>query len=206
MHCHIVPGVDDGSPDLATSKAMLKAAHDVGITSIVCTPHCRGKRFSQRRVIEAFNTLVPFAQDMRMPMTLAYEVYYNKLMEIGVQHAGALRNPETDEFLLELPTGQKPVDVDRTIFELQGQGLKVIIAHPERYAFVQDDLDTARDWAERGCKLQLSGNFIDGGLFSKSKKAAKALLQDGLVDFIASDAHEPAHYADLERCLRKYHL
>ena len=204
VHCHILPGVDDGSPNLATSKAMLAAAAKAGVTSIVCTPHCRTRSFSQRACIEAYKSLVPAAKAANIPLTLAYEVYYDKLMQIGIEHAPNLRNPRTDEFLLELPTGQKPVDVDRTIWQLQGMGLHVTIAHPERYACVQDDWQIAEEWRSRGCKLQLSSNFIAGGMFSKSKKTAKRLLDAGLVDYIASDAHEPGHYTDLKQALAKY--
>lgn len=121
-----------------------------------------------------------------------------------MERAELLRNPVTNELLLELPVGGKPVDLDRTLFALQGQGLHVIIAHPERYACVQEDPDVAVDWHDRGCKLQLSSNFIAGGITSKSKKAAKQLLKLGVADYIASDAHVPHHYKDLHQALAKY--
>lgn len=202
VHCHIVPGVDDGSRNLDESIAMLHAARRAGITEIVATPHCRGSHFSRKQVLDAFDQLQRQAQDMRL--TLAFEVYYGKLIETGTRAAGLLRNPETDEFLLELPTGAAPLDLDRTIFELQGQGLHVTIAHPERCRYVQEDLDVAYDWVESGCKLQVSANFLDGGFTSKSRRAATKLLKEGLVSYIASDAHCPEHYPQLQKAMEKY--
>ncbi len=204
VHCHILPGVDDGSRNLEESRAMLAEAARVGITSIVCTPHCRGSHFSQSKCVDAYKKLLPFAEDLRIHLVLAYEVYYNKLQEIGVDRAHLLRNPETDDLLLELPTGQIPMDIDRILFQLQSQGLRVIIAHPERYAYVQDDISFAQNWVERGCALQASANFIEGGMRSATKKAAKQMMQQGMYTYLASDAHEPDHYEVYRKCLGKY--
>ena len=93
---------------------------------------------------------------------------------------------------------------DRTIFELQGMGYTVIIAHPERYRAVQEDIEVARRLVKQGCKLCVSADFIAGGRLGKEKKPAKRLFEEDLVSYIASDAHEPVHYEYLARARREY--
>ena len=73
-------------------------------------------------------------------------------------------------------------------------GYDVIIAHPERYIAIQEDIGIAEELVRMGCRLQLSADFLEGGRFGREKKPAIALLEAGLVSFIASDAHWPAHY------------
>lgn len=196
IHCHILPGVDDGSRDVSESLLMISAAMKAGITSIVCTPHCRDPWYDYDRMWEAFHKLrsrvekIPGAPRMSM----AFEVNYRKLMDLGIEHAKNLGYP-TGEFLLELPTGTLPMDWERVVFQLQGMGYRVIIAHPERYHAVQKDLDVARDFVAAGCMLQLSGNCVLGGFRDPVRRTAKKLVEAGLVSCIASDAHRPEDYA-----------
>ena len=113
----------------------------------------------------------------------------------------------SNEFLLELSTHAGALEFqeyERTIFELQGRGYQVIIAHPERYEAVQKDVEVARRLSRMGCKLQASADFVDGGRFGKEKKPARALFDAMLYDYIASDAHHPGHYDCLARARAKY--
>ena len=80
-------------------------------------------------------------------------------------------------------------------------GLRVIIAHPERYRDVQKSLDIAREMKELGCYLQLSANFIKGGMLDTRRRIATALLKEDLIDYVASDAHRPDDYAVFAKAL-----
>ena len=136
MHCHILPGVDDGSPDMETSLVMLDAAKQAGVTSIVCTPHVRSPYFKDLDVLwDAYHRLKEAAGGF--PITMGFEVNHTKLMELGLEEwAPYLGFEGTGEFLLELDTRCTEADFqdyERTIFALQGMGYDVIIAHPERY-------------------------------------------------------------------------
>jgi len=202
VHCHIVFGVDDGSRSLDESLAMLHAAREAGITQIVCTPHCRGRHFDRERIIGNFQELQRYAG--QIDMMLGYEVYVEKLLDMGIEHARDYRLGESDEFLLELPTGLRPTNLDTVVYRLQGQGLQIIIAHPERYSYVQSDLQYAYDLVDMGCRLQVSADFMGAGMFSKHGKCAKALLKEGLISYIASDAHAVDDYADFRAAVRKY--
>ena len=186
MHCHILPGVDDGSPDMETSLVMLDAAKQAGVTSIVCTPHVRSPYFKDLDVLrDAYRRFKEAAGGF--PITMGFE--------------------GTGEFLLELDTRCTEADFqdyERTIFALQGMGYDVIIAHPERYRAIQQNTEIARNLLRMGCKLQASADFIAGGRMGREKKPAQKMFDQLLYRYIASDAHKPEHYALLAKAVAEY--
>lgn len=205
LHCHILPGVDDGARDLDASLEMLQAAKSAGITSIVCTPHVRDPYFDYDDMRSAFELLRGHADGF--PLTMGWEVNHAKLMQLGMEWADYLHFDGSDEFLLELSSRCHKHDFEayeRTIFELQGMGYTVIIAHPERYRAIQEDIEIARDLVRMGCKLQVSADFVAGGRLGKEKKPAKRLFEENLVSYIASDAHRAEHYAYFSEARRTY--
>lgn len=207
IHCHILPGVDDGARDLDESLAMLEAAKAAGVTSIVCTPHCRDPYFDFDAMWAAFEMLRSHADGF--PLQMGFEVHYSKLMELGVQSAERLHFDGSNELLLELPTRAGALEFtsfERTIYELQGMGYEVIIAHPERYAAVQKDIHIAENLVHMGCKLQASADFIAGGRFGKERKYAKRLFNQFLYSYLASDAHCARHYEYLSTARAKYSI
>ena len=208
MHCHILPGVDDGARNMAMSLAMVEAARAAGVTSIVCTPHARSPYFDYGAMWSAFHEFQPRAQEAGMPVRMGFEVAHAKLVRLGVQEWGPrLAFQETVEFLLELDSRCDEGDFreyERTIYELQGLGLDVIIAHPERYRAVQRNVELAERLVRMGCKLQASADFIAGGRLGREKRPAKKLFERNLYRYIASDAHRPEHYRLLARAVREY--
>ena len=211
IHCHILPGVDDGARDLAESMDMLEAAQAAGVTSIVCTPHCRNPYFDYEAMWAAFRELRASAPEM--PMTMGFEVNIEKLRSLGMGWAprlgcGVLEPDDTaTTFLLELRTGATPEafqEYERYIYELQALGYTVIIAHPERYRAIQKDIRLAERLVELGCKLQASADFVRGGRLGHEHRPAKRLFDANLYSYIASDAHRPEHYRYLAEARAKY--
>ncbi len=205
IHCHILPGVDDGAQDLRESLAMLEAARAAGVTSIVCTPHCRDPYFDYDAMWEAFYLLKEHAGGF--PLQMGFEVYHSKLMELGMEWAERLHYDGSNEFLLELSTRAGRLEFneyERTIYELQAMGYTVIIAHPERYKAIQDDITIAQDLVEMGCKLQASADFVKGGRLGREKRPAKRMFDANLYTYIASDAHNVGHYELLRKAREKY--
>ena len=205
MHCHILPGVDDGARNLQESLEMLEAAKQVGITSIVCTPHCRDPYFDFDAMWEAFRLLEQHANGF--PLTMGFEVNHAKLMDLGIEWAPKLAFQGSNEFLLELSTRAREYHVreyESTIYQLQSVGLDVIIAHPERYKAIQENVEIAYNLVEMGCKLQASADFIVGGRTGAEKKPAKRLFEENLYTYIASDAHNVAHYGFYQQARQKF--
>jgi protein-tyrosine phosphatase len=206
IHCHILPGVDDGSPNIRYSLAMLAAARGAGVTSMVCTPHCRDPYFDYDRMVAAFEAFRSAAAGF--PMALGFEVNHAKLVQLGVGEWGPrLGCRRTGQFLLELDThctADSMPEYERTIYQLQGMGWRVVIAHPERYDAIRKDPELARHLVEFDCDLQASADFIQGGRLGNSGKTAKMIFQMGLYRFIASDAHRVEHYGLLKKACQSY--
>lgn len=209
LHCHILPGVDDGAKDLDESLAMFRAARNAGITSITCTPHCRDPYFNYIPMWRAFRLFEQAVHeiDPDFPLQMGFEVNHRKLMDLGLEWAPRLHFDGSNEFLLELSVGASPSrfgDYERTIFALQGMGYDVIIAHPERYVSIQQDIELADVLVRMGCKLQVSTDFIKGGRLGRERKPALRMLREGMYTYLASDAHKPEHYAYFEQVTRKW--
>ena len=208
MHCHILPGVDDGARDMDESLAMLDAARAVGVTSIVCTPHVRDPYFDYGAQRAAFARFAPRARALGMGVTLGFEVAHDKLVELGVEDwAPRLAFEGTGEFLLELEPDSSELafrEYERTIFVLQGLGLDVVIAHPERCRALQRNEGLAARLVRQGCRLQASADVMARGRLSGERCLARRLLRRGLYDCVASDAHRPEHYRHFARALREF--
>ena len=205
IHCHILPGVDDGARDLEESLDMLRAAQAAGITSIVCTPHVRKPFFDYRGMRRAFQILCEHADGF--PLQMGWEVNHAMLMDLGIDWAKRLHFYESDEFLLELSSRSCSYhfkDYERTIFDLRGLGYQVIIAHPERVFAIQEDISLAQRLVQMGCKLQASGDFISGGKGTGALSPAKKMLKKGLYTYISSDAHSASDYNDFMRAQKKF--
>lgn len=95
-------------------------------------------------------------------------------------------------------------EYESTIYQLQSVGLDVIIAHPERYKAIQENVEIAYNLVEMGCKLQASADFIVGGRTGAEKKPAKRLFEENLYTYIASDAHNVAHYGFYQQARQKF--
>lgn len=182
---------------------MLVAARNAGIDHIVCTPHCRTSNFNLPLIQRQYRAFKAHAAQMGIRTNLGFEVYWKKLAELGVETAPKLCIEGTDLLLLEFSTAALPVNWQRAVYSIQSQGITVIVAHPERYKAVQDNLEVAYEMKDMGCRLQLSANFVEGGRFDKRHRTAKALLKEGLADYVASDAHRPEHYAVYTKALHE---
>ena len=205
IHCHILSGVDDGARDLQESLAMLQAARNAGVTSIVCTPHVRDPYFDYDAMWDAFELLRAHAQGF--PLQMGWEVNHAKLMDLGTDWIDHLHFDGGKEFLLELSSRCHEHDFEqyeRTIYEIQSRGYEVIIAHPERYRAIQENTDLALRLVKQGCKLQASADFVTGGRLGREKKPAKKLFEENLYTYIASDAHCVEHYRLLAEARRTY--
>ena len=183
---------------------MLHAAYKVGITEIVCTPHCRDPYFDFEGMWDAFDQL---RRRSPIPLRMGFEVNIRKLRELGMDWAPQLCFQDSKTLLLELSTHATKrdfEDYEREIYELQGMGLDVIIAHPERYNAIQEDISIARRLVDCGCLLQASSDFIKGGRLGKERKPALKLFEAGLYTYIASDAHCVEHYEAYAEAVQKF--
>ncbi len=195
IHAHILPGVDDGSPDLESSLAMAEMAVESGVTHMVATPHCNiPRRFSNywgeslQRQFEYFRHALRRA---RIPLHLytGMEIFGTfdtpELLQEGMLTTlGGSRYP-----LIEFPFhgfGRQATEILDAVVSL---GYRPVVAHPERYRYTQEDPALLNDWVEMGCLLQVNrGSLL--GRFGRAEEALAIALVDRRFAFaVASDAH-----------------
>ncbi len=205
IHCHILPGVDDGSESMGETKQMFAAAAEAGITSAIATPHYRSRdNGTEEEIEEAYRNAKHIAAEAGICLYKGAEVNHRALADGAGEWLRVLTLAGTNCVLVEFSSGSLPMLWENRIYDIQGQGFDVIIAHPERYAPVQQDISIARRMIEIGCELQLSADFIGESMFSKRKKTAAEMLKKGLVSYIASDAHCVGDYDCYTAAMKKY--
>ena len=195
IHCHILPGIDDGSPDLDETVGMLYLAAASGVKKIVATPHSyidKGDYLSFREKIDnAFSIVCDVIKQEKIPveLVLGMELLITGDLEDRLYSKNYITINDTNNILIEFSFMESFEYMENAIQAVLAEGLKPVIAHPERYVEIQGDPERVRSWLDMGCKLQLNkGSFI-GYFGEESKKSAVYLLKNGFAQFIASDAH-----------------
>ena len=194
-HCHILPGCDDGSPDMDYSVKMLEAAKASGIDSIIFTPHTKGNFADKKKQERIYKKIIPIADTLGINTTLGTEVHWKKLAELDLKDLRSKTLGNSNLFLIEFSLNELPYIWKKIIEDLKAQDLKVVIAHPERYVDIQEDYDIAKQMKDLGCMFMLSATFIHPNLMGwEMSKTAKKMIKDGFADMIASDAHSVENY------------
>ena len=195
IHCHILPAFDDGSTSMGESLAMARMAAASGVTGIVTTPHFPGEPSSIRRVkalLDHYAALELALQQAEIPIKLYLGAEILCLPEtlILAQNHALPTIGDTNYLLMEFHFGESGSYMTQMLEILMDSGYRPIIAHPERFAAVQQDPRLARHWFEEmGIVLQMNKGSILGAFGGRVQQTAHHLLEQGLIHLIASDAH-----------------
>jgi protein-tyrosine phosphatase len=199
IHSHILPTVDDGAIDLDTALEMARQAVADGITSVVATPHHGNGRFENeandiRRWTDELNEQLK-AQGIGLNVLPGQEIhtYRNWLDDLTSQKLTGINGSRymLVECSTSLTLDQKfEVQMEEIIHELSIAGFVPIIAHPERYSLFSKDITKLKFCVERGALAQLTSHSVTGQFGDKIQTASMRMLKNGLVHFIASDAHD----------------
>lgn len=203
MHCHILPALDDGAPDIDTTRDMLKRAKQAGITHIVATPHVGRSNMNPPRAEQAYQSARALAQGMGIELLFGYEASYRVLSTYDDAAIAPYCFRGTNTLLIELSNTLIFPNWEVTLPVLAKQ-YRIIIAHPERYEYIHKDFSLIGALRGCGCELQISADALLGGPFSGTKRTAVKMLEGGLCDYIASDAHRPGDYDAFEKAVRRY--
>ena len=194
MHCHILPGVDDGAKDLAETKKMLEIAYAEGIRCIIATPHHhphRGKapaeklRERAKLVREAAHEI-----DERFRVYLGTEIYFGQDVADKLKEGKILSMNRREYVLVEFPPSQTYSYIRQGIQQLQFAGYEVILAHVERYHCIAEDVELAEELYDMGVNLQVNADGITGGSGRKIRKFIEELMNRDLVFCVGTDAHD----------------
>ena len=196
-HSHILPGVDDGSPDVEHSLRMAEAAAAAGVTTIVCTPHLRDFDVSVvgrvREVFEDFRHALDSA-GIELELLLGFEVDLSVAATAADQEIRLLTIEGSRGLLLiEMPHWGWPRHLPDTIFRLQTAGLMPVLAHPERNDRIQRSPRLLQECVDAGAFAQATAASLDGSFGRASRNAFTRHLQAGHFSVLASDAHAHRH-------------
>ncbi len=204
-HCHILPGVDDGSDSLQTSLMMAAMAADDGVRTIIATPHVNWEgdnlRTNKPMMQMAHATLVQELQAAHIPLQvpLGAEVLCPAPNGCYVIPGHFPCMAGTRYMLVEFFFEESPGNMNLCLRQLQHMGIAPIIAHPERYTAVQKNDHLPQRWHRAGFYLQVNAGSLSGQFGRGPKKAAQKLMQQQLVHLLASDGH---HYLSRRPQLR----
>jgi protein-tyrosine phosphatase len=196
VHCHILPGIDDGARDLGVSLEMARVAVAAGTAGIVCTPHHLNGVFSNTRasVLAAVNAFRGALSDREIKLDLYPGSELHLVPELpGLLESGdALTINDGGRYVLvELPTRIVPMGTEVILRSLLGAGITPVIVHPERNSELRRKPERASQWVAMGCKLQLTGQSCTGEFGLPIKAICSHWLGRGEVHLVASDAHRP---------------
>lgn len=199
IHSHVLPGVDDGSPDAETSVGYLQRLQQLGLYRFYATPHVH--RDVHPNTPETIQTALR-ALRARLPdiaiLDAAAEYMVDETFKALYDQELLLTLPGK-HVLIEMSYAAESRIIDRTIFDLQVHGYTPILAHPERYVYYHGDTDRYKRYKDLGCLLQVNLLSPAGYYGAPVKRAAMALLHAGLVDLAGTDLHHAKHLVALEK-------
>lgn len=196
LHCHILPGLDDGPVNFDFSVAMARRAANAGIHVMVATPHIRADYDVDPDALEAcvrkLNEAVE-ADGIQLLVLPGGEVSLQKAAELDDEVLRQVCLGKSDHVLLESPYRSSDVDIEGIVRDVQARGFKPLLAHPERCPIFQHDPDRLKRLVNSGVLCSITAASMAGGFGSTVRRFTLELLYDGLVHDVASDAHDHLH-------------
>ena len=207
MHSHVLPGIDDGAKTPEDSIILVRKMMELGIKKIIATPHIMVDfyRNTPETINNALNILKAelIKENIDIPVEAAAEHYFDETFEARVEER-RLHTMGDNYALFEFSFINKPPNAISVIQKMNDRGYKPILAHPERYPYM--DLEQFKNLHDWGCNFQLNTISLTGYYGREPKKMAESLIDNELIDFISSDMHHPKHAAALKDALRTTYI
>jgi len=197
IHSHILPGIDDGSPDIETSLQLLQSLSDAGIHKFICTPHVIGDMY--RNTPETINNALSKLRHAVKQNSMSMEISAAAEYMLDDHFLELLRNKEplmklTKNYILtELSYSTAPEKLEKISFEININNYLPLMAHPERYPYYHKNYDAYYRLKELGFLLQVNLLSLTGYYGKNVAKAAKFILENKLADFVGTDLHHFNH-------------
>ncbi len=192
LHSHFIPGIDDGSQSMVESLSLLKGMEALGYEKVITTPHIMIDvyRNTPQIIKEGLASLreVAKAEGIKLEIEAAAEYYLDEGFYDQL-HSDEVMSINGKYLLFETSYVTKPLQIEEMIFEISASGYIPLMAHPERYRYVNDPLKEYGRWKELGVLFQLDLNSLGGFYGRDAKKKAEILSENGMIDFLGSDVH-----------------
>ena len=197
IHAHILPGIDDGAEDMYDTLEMVRMAADSGVDKMIATPHCNipgmyGNYFG-REYIDRYESVVRAVREEKIPIEIlpGMEVFSTEDLPDMIVDRKIMPLNQSRYILMEFAFDEDPEFADFILQRVVEVGAKPVIAHAERYEFIQDYPQIAYRWFRKGYVIQANKGSFLGRFGSMAKRTADSLLRHNLIMVIASDAHSP---------------
>ena len=190
LHCHILPGLDDGPRAISESLEMAEAAIAQGVTHIVATPHSSNDFFFDYPKVRALCKELQDLVGNRLKIATGCDFHLNpeNLVSLHEQAPRFCIN-QKDYLLVEFNEISIPPAMDFTLHELQLAGLHPVVTHPERNSILRTHPERLASWVRSNCYGQVTAGALTGQFGTRAQRDASRWIEEGLIHFVASDAH-----------------
>lgn len=194
LHCHLLPGIDDGAPDLQTALDMARAFVDQGVEGVACTPHILPGLYHNTgpQIVAAVAAFREQLANAGIPLVVVAGADNHIIPDFvqGLRSGHLLPISNTRYVLVEPPHHIAPTRLDELFFDILVAGYIPILTHPERLTWVEGKYDLIESLASRGVWMQLTTGSLIGLFGTRARKLSERMLRDGMVQIIATDAHD----------------
>lgn len=207
LHCHYVPGIDDGATSSADGVNMLRGLCALGFSRVLATPHTRPGMFDNtpsmlRAAFEDFKAGLPDTDGLP-ELELSSEHYFDEVVFQRLLTGEGLPYPGGKAVLLEFYQIDFPPMIQHRLFDLRSRGVLPVIAHPERYQCLWRSPDILEQLVDSGSAALLDVAALVGKYGRKTQACAETLLERGLYHAACSDAHRPSDVAEVARGIER---
>ena len=204
MHSHILPGIDDGAVSMEYSIKMIEALRNAGFVKLITTPHIHPKYpNSEPAILRCLEDLRQElnAQNIKTEIEAAAEYFVDHQFIEKVDAGEPLLTFGGKHILVECSFTVKPFFFESVVYKLKEFGYKPVFAHPERYKFLEGDIGWLRNLKSTGISFQVTLGSIGGYYGKTSRRLGIELINNKMVDFLASDLHRVSQMEFLEKGL-----
>lgn len=200
MHSHLIPGIDDGAKTLEESIALIKRLRDFGLKKIITTPHIMSEYYRNTpEIIESGLEIVRAElakQGIDIEIKAAAEYYLDESFLDKIRNGKRLLTIHENEVLVETGFISKPLMLKEIFFDMEMQGYKPVLAHPERYQYLLMDKTLLQELLDRDVFFQVNLLSFTGFYSKQVKVFAEMLLEKGKIRYLGTDCHN-ARYLDM---------
>jgi protein-tyrosine phosphatase len=200
MHSHLLPGIDDGSPDKETSNKLIQGLLDLGYKKLITTPHIMWDlyRNDAQTIATAYKTLEQAPEASPLPLHTAAEYYLDDYFDKILDDNTPLLTIKGKWVLVEFSFVTVPVNLKQMLFNLQINGYQPILAHPERYLYFAEDKKKYDELHEAGYFFQINLLSLIGYYGRGPQELAEYLIRRKYVDLLGTDLHHARHLQALQ--------
>ncbi len=192
-HCHILPGLDDGPKDEQTSIAIANLLLELGVRTVVATPHVISDLYpnTSDQIRQSVEKVVHLFEKARIPLKVlaGAEYYVERNLLKQIDQGDILTWGKERYVLFESPVEQEPLLLEEVIFNLKSAGYTPLLAHAERYRFLQNNPDRVSDLRRLGVQFQVNHPSFHLPKISRNGEQARWLFIKGYVDLFGTDIH-----------------